>query len=49
MKKVCSFCLASILLLAICPPGLASVVYEKNGFTINALEGRLAPYPIRCW
>ncbi|NLW09819.1 MAG: hypothetical protein GX036_08180 [Firmicutes bacterium] len=44
-KSLLFFCLASILLLAICPPGLASVVYEKNGFTINALEGEVGAVP----
>lgn len=45
MKKISLF-LALILLLVACQPGLASsLVYEKNGFTINALEGEVGDEP----
>ncbi|NLY88130.1 MAG: hypothetical protein GX085_00685 [Firmicutes bacterium] len=45
MKKT-FLCLSLILLFVTCPPGLAStLVYEKNGFTIDALEGEVGAEP----
>ena len=45
-KTVLFFCLSFILLLMTCPPGLASTLhFEKNGFTIDALEGEVGAEP----
>ncbi|HHU81493.1 MAG TPA: hypothetical protein GXZ26_00605 [Firmicutes bacterium] len=45
-KSVLFFCLSFILFFLACLPGLASTLdFEKNGFTIDALEGEVGSKP----